>query len=128
VLAAEPDNAKSHEHLGLVHLRLGAWESARDYSQKAVDLDPALADAWNNLGAALYYLGRPQEALTAWEEAVRQDPTQYETLYNIGIKAPELGQMERAKWALRRFIETAPAGRYDQDIEAARQLLDQLGG
>jgi tetratricopeptide (TPR) repeat protein len=127
VLAAEPDNAKSHENLGLVHLRLGAWESARDYSQKAVDLDPALADAWNNLGAALYYLGRPQEALTAWEEAVRQDPTQYETLYNIGIKAPELGQMERAKWALRRFIETAPAGRYGQDIEAARQLLDQLG-
>jgi len=128
VLAAEPDNAKSYEHLGLVHLRLEHWESARDYSQKAVNLDRALADAWNNLGAALYYLGRPQEALTAWEEAVEQDPSQYETLFNIGVKAPELGQMERAKWALRRFIETAPAGRYDQDIVQARQLLSQLGG
>jgi arylsulfatase A-like enzyme/Tfp pilus assembly protein PilF len=128
VLAAEPDNAKSYEHLGLVHLRLEHWESARDYSQKAVNLDRALADAWNNLGAALYYLGRPQEALTAWEEAVEQDPSQYETLFNIGVKAPEFGQMERAKWALRRFIETAPAGRYDQDIVQARQLLSQLGG
>ncbi|MGB5999341.1 MAG: hypothetical protein WBI00_02545, partial [Thermoanaerobaculia bacterium] len=62
------------------------------------------------------------------EEAVKQDPSQYETLFNIGVKAPELGQVERAKWALRRFIETAPAGRYDQDIEQARQLLSQLGG
>jgi arylsulfatase A-like enzyme/Tfp pilus assembly protein PilF len=128
VLTAEPDNATSYEHLGLVHLRLEQWESARETSQKAVDLDRALADAWNNLGAALYYLGRPQEALKAWEEAVEQDPAQYETLFNIGVKAPELGQMERAKWALRRFIETAPAGRYDQDIEQARQLLSQLGG
>ncbi|MGB6851923.1 MAG: sulfatase-like hydrolase/transferase, partial [Thermoanaerobaculia bacterium] len=128
VLEENPDNGKSYEHLGLVHLRLEQWESARDYSRKAVDLVPELADAWNNLGAALYYLGRPLEALTAWEEAVKQDPSQYETLFNIGVKAPELGQVERAKWALRRFIETAPAGRYDQDIEQARQLLSQLGG
>jgi arylsulfatase A-like enzyme/Tfp pilus assembly protein PilF len=128
VLSEDPDNAKSYEHRGLVHLRLQQWEPAREHSQQAVDLDPALADAWNNLGAALYYLGRPQEALTAWEEAVKQDPSQYETLFNIGVKAPELGQMERAKWALKRFIETAPAGRYDQDIKEARQLLSRIGG
>jgi Tfp pilus assembly protein PilF len=93
-----------------------------------VELDPTLSDAWNNLGAALYFLDRPVEALEAWEEAVEQDPLQYETLFNIGIKAPELGRLAQARSALRRFIETAPQRRYATDIEEAQRLLRQLGG
>ncbi len=127
-LAIDPDNAKAHEHLGLVHLRLGDNALALDYSERAVELDPTLSDAWNNLGAALYFLGRPVEALEAWEEAVEQDPLQYETLFNIGIKAPELGRLEQARSALRRFIETAPERRYATDIEEAQRLLRRLGG
>jgi len=128
VLAKDADNAKSYEHLGLAHFRLGDWAPAREYSQKAVELDPSLADGWNNLGAALYYLDRPAEALAAWEEAVERDPTHYETFFNIGVKAPELGRLDTARRALRRFIETAPPARYAEDIEQARLMLGQLGG
>ena len=127
-LVVDPDCARAHEYLGLVHLRLGNSELARESSEKAVELDPTLADAWNNLGAALYFLGRPEEALQAWEEAVVQDPSQYETLFNIGIKAPELGRVDQARVALRRFIETAPERRYAADIEEAQRLLRRLGG
>ena len=81
-----------------------------------MELDPTLADAWNNLGAALYFLGRPEEALQAWETAVEQDPSQYETLFNIGIKAPELGRLDQARGgsaALHRYrSRAAVCGRY----------------
>jgi arylsulfatase A-like enzyme/Tfp pilus assembly protein PilF len=127
-LSVDPANARANEYLGLVYLRLGDSDLARQYSAMAVELDPTLADAWNNLGAALYFLERPEEALGAWEEAVAQDPSQYETLFNIGIKAPELGRLEQARFALRRFIETAPQRRYAADIEEARRILRQLGG
>ena len=127
-LSVDPANARANEYLGLVYLRQGDSDLARQYSAMAVELDPTLADAWNNLGAALYFLERPEEALGAWEEAVAQDPSQYETLFNIGIKAPELGRLEQARFALRRFIETAPQRRYAADIEEARRILRQLGG
>ncbi len=48
-------------------------EAIRLY-QKAVSLHPGLADAWYNLGGALYTAGRPEAARKAFEKALELNP------------------------------------------------------
>ncbi len=52
----------------------GSYSKAVDLYRRAVQLDPALAAAWLNLGNSLYFLGRYQDSLTAYESAIRLDP------------------------------------------------------
>ncbi|HEY7216518.1 MAG TPA: sulfatase-like hydrolase/transferase, partial [Thermoanaerobaculia bacterium] len=61
VLAADADDPKAYEQLGLVELRLGHWPQARDRSQRALELNRGLPLAWNNLGVALYQLDQKDE-------------------------------------------------------------------
>lgn len=128
VLAEEPDNAVAHEHLSLVALRSGAWAAAGRHAQAAVDLDPRLPLAWNNLGVALYNLGRPRESLAAWEKALGLAPENYDLLYNMAVVAAEVGDVPRARAALTRFIDEAPRERYGPDLARARELLRGIGG
>lgn len=49
-------------------------EEALPLSEKAVALDPAASDAWNNLGSLYQFLGRMAEAETAYERAIAIGP------------------------------------------------------
>ncbi len=128
VFAVDPDNAKAHENLGLVYLRLGDFAAARGELEQAVARNERLPHAWNSLGVARYQLDERQAALDAWRRAVEIDPRQYDTLYNLGFKAAELGELEQARWALKRFVDGAPPQRYEPDIRKARLLLRRIGG
>jgi tetratricopeptide (TPR) repeat protein len=127
-LRLDPGSARGLETEGLIQLRRGDWARAREASQRAVEIDPRRADAWNNLGAAYYYLGQGAEAVAAWRQAVDRDPRQFEALFNLGFKALEVGDVELARWALRRFLEVAPGEQYGEDIGAAREMLRRLNG
>jgi Flp pilus assembly protein TadD len=127
-LVRDPEDAKAHELVGLVELRLGHWAQARDASRRAVDRRAGLARAWNNLGVALYQLGRHAEALDAWQKAVEVDPRLFDALFNLGVKAAAHGRPQVARRALERFLAGAPPGRYGPDLARARELLAQLGG
>jgi arylsulfatase A-like enzyme/thioredoxin-like negative regulator of GroEL len=126
VLAADPDNAKAYEQLGLIALRLGHWGESRDRSRRALDLDPRLPLAWNDLGVALYQLQQFAPALDAWQKAVDLKPNLWDALWNLGTKAAEHGRREQARAALERFVAGAPATRYEGDLRRARGLLAQL--
>jgi tetratricopeptide (TPR) repeat protein len=126
VLGRDPDDAKAHELLGLVELRLGHWRQARDASRRAVELRAGLARAWNNLGVALYQLGEFDAALAAWGQAVAREPDLWDALWNLGLKAAERGRPELARPALRRFAAEAPAPPYAAERERARALLLEL--
>ena len=128
VLSRDPDNAKAHEHSSLVHLRLGDWARARVHSERALELDPELSQAWNNLGVALHFQGEERAALDAWEKAVGLDPKEYDALLNLGLRSAALGEIERSRSALRQFVESAPPARYREDIDVARNALRQLPG
>lgn len=130
-LAQAPDDARAHQQMGVVLLRLSRPAEARDRLRRALDIDDKLPVAWNTLGVALYQTGGPAaapEALDAWQRAVALDPRQYQALYNIGLVAGSAGRLSEARTALRRFVETAPAERYGADIQKARGLLREIGG
>jgi Flp pilus assembly protein TadD len=126
ILKDEPDDPKAWEQVGLVELRLGHWEQARDHSRRALELNRRLPLAWNNLGVALYQLGKKAEALEAWQTAVDLQPDLWDALWNLGTKAAEQGRLDQARKALEQFASGAPAARYGPDIEKARAFLRQV--
>ncbi len=126
-LAIDPEDAKALERLGLVKLRQRQWGPSRDASRRAVELNPRLPAAWNDLGVALFQLGDPAGALDAWQRAVDLQGDLWDALWNLGTQAAERNRPEQARRALRRFVEGAPPS-YAADVAAAKDLLRKLGG
>jgi Flp pilus assembly protein TadD len=54
-------------------------------------IDPAHADAHNNLGVALRDLGRPAEAEQSYREALRLRPNYAEAHNNLGMVLNDVG-------------------------------------
>lgn len=126
VFARDPRNPEAHQNLALIALRKRDWSRARKEAQTALDGNEGLHHAWNYLGVALYNLGEPAEAVRAWERAVALAPDDFDLLYNLGLVAAQIGETERARTALERFVADAPRDRYSTDIAKARNLLQRL--
>lgn len=128
VLAVDPRNPVALEQLALVALRRQDWREAERRARRALDIHQSLPLAWNYLGAALYNQARPREALSAWQSALEHDPRLWDALFNVAIVSREVGEIDGAREALRRFVSEAPPGPYTQDIRTARGWLAELGG
>jgi Flp pilus assembly protein TadD len=76
--AAVDDNARSRAkeqvEFGIKVAQSGLWKEAAYRWQKAVELDPTYAAAWNNLGIAYEQQGDFENAGKAYEKAVALDP------------------------------------------------------
>jgi choline-sulfatase len=128
LLAGKPDDARGHELLGMVALRMERPADARAELRRSLELDGKSASAWNTLGVALFRLEGPDAALAAWQKAVALDPTQFDALLNIGLVAAQAGRRAEARTALQKFLATAPADRFAEDRAKARGLLREIGG
>ncbi|NJO76393.1 MAG: tetratricopeptide repeat protein [Leptolyngbyaceae cyanobacterium RM1_406_9] len=65
--------------------------------RRAIQIDPNLAVAYNNLGIALYRQGRLQEAADAYYEAIRLDANLANAYNNLAEVLVELGQPQEAE-------------------------------
>ncbi|MBW8878731.1 MAG: sulfatase-like hydrolase/transferase [Acidobacteria bacterium] len=128
VLAADPGNSRAHQQLGLIEIRQRHWDQARVELQKAVQFNPRLPVAWNNLGVVLYELKQTDAALQAWQTAIDLQPNQWDTLWNLGTKAAQNGRPEQARAALERFVAGAPRKRYGDEVRQAHHYLELLNG
>ena len=52
----------------------GLWKEATYRWEKATQLDPTYAEAWNNLAIGYEYQGRFDDAETAYQHALKLDP------------------------------------------------------
>ena len=66
--------AKSQVEFGIRVAQNGLWKEARYRWEKAVELDPTYAQAWNNLAIAYEHEGKFDEARKAYEKALELDP------------------------------------------------------
>src|SRR5258708_16241454 len=74
--AGERDRGKSKEQVefGIKVAQSGLWNEALYRWQKAVELDPTYAAAWNNLAIAYEHEGKFDEAKNAYDKALQLDP------------------------------------------------------
>jgi tetratricopeptide (TPR) repeat protein len=73
------------------------WESALQYFGKALEIEPNLTEAHNNLGVTLKGLGRLDEAVASYKQAIALKPDYAEAHGNLGNTLQELGRLDEAE-------------------------------
>ena len=72
--ADERSDAKAQVDFGIKVAQNGLWREAQYRWERAVQLDPTYAEAWNNLAIAYEQSGRFDDARKAYETAIKLDP------------------------------------------------------
>jgi Flp pilus assembly protein TadD len=73
-LANERSEAKAQVEFGIKVAQAGLWNEALYRWQKAVQIDPTYAQAWNNLAIAYEHEGKFEDADRAYQKALELDP------------------------------------------------------
>jgi len=138
VLKLDPTNGLAYQNLASMVLRQALASTsptertakvreAETYARKAIDVDPALADAFTTLGVALSTSGRKDEAIASWKRAVELDPAQFNALYNLWFELAKSGRRDEAVLYGRQFVATAPPAFFAPDIARIRAYLGAPG-
>ena len=73
-LASDRSDARQQVEFGILNAQNNLWNEALFRWQKAVEIDPTYAAAWNNLAIAYEHEGRFEDAKKAYEKALALDP------------------------------------------------------
>jgi tetratricopeptide (TPR) repeat protein len=106
-VAARPNSADAHNHLGHVLRALKRDADALASYDKALALDPGNVDALGNRGDVLLVLRRPAEALDCFERILAVAPGHLEARANRGAA---LATLDRHEEALADFDAVLAAG------------------
>jgi len=112
--AARRDPARhptAWNNLGFHLLRLGRPAVAVDALRQAVVLDPVLAEARANYGAALLAIERLGEATVQFEAALRYRPDYIPALGNLGVIRVQQGRQAEARRLFEHVLRLAPGDR-----------------
>jgi tetratricopeptide (TPR) repeat protein/predicted Ser/Thr protein kinase len=90
---------------------------ASEWAARAVEIDPAYADAWQGLGDALANLGMLDEGRRAFEKGIQSSPNSTDAHYSLALLLTELGDAAAAERSARQVLVIEPAH------VAARQCL-----
>jgi tetratricopeptide (TPR) repeat protein len=134
ILALDATNGLAYQNLASMVLRqalASASESDRQqklreaeaHARKAIEVDPALADAFTTLGVILSTTGRKDEAIAGWKRAVELDASQFNALYNLWFELAAAGRRDEAVAYGRQFVSTAPPAFFAPDIARVRRYL-----
>jgi adenylate cyclase len=99
-LEIDPNYARAWALLAVcqadLHCRGRSEESGLESAERALALNPALAEAYAAKGRALAEIGRYEEALAAHEESLRLEPDSSDVRANFGRTSFMLGRHEAA--------------------------------
>jgi Tfp pilus assembly protein PilF len=68
------DDAKAQVEFGIKVAQSGLWKEATYRWEKAVEIDPTYAEAWNNLAIGYEHEGRFEDADKAYQQALKLSP------------------------------------------------------
>lgn len=108
LVAAAPDRAEAHLHLGHALAAEENHAAAAAAFRRATDLDAGSAGGHLGLGVSLHRLGRAEAAVAALEQAVSLDPKSVIAGYNLGNALFDLGRLDAAMAQIERTLEIQP--------------------
>lgn len=134
ILTLDPTNGIAYQNLASMVLRQALasrvdadrrakLQEAEAHARRAIDVDPALADAYTTLGVALSTTGRKDEAIASWKRAVELDASQFNALYNLWFELATAGRRDEAVHYGRQFVATAPPAFFAADLARIRGYL-----
>jgi tetratricopeptide (TPR) repeat protein len=118
--------AEAHTFLGWTYSFLGRYDDAIEECKKAIEVDPAFGNPYNDIGAYLIELDRPREAIE-WLEKATVAP-RYEAPHfpwvNLGRVYEKVGPWEEAIRCYRKALEVTPD--YDEAKQRLKALLARM--
>lgn len=103
------NRAATFVNRGIIHLNRNEDSLALNDFNRAIELQPQLAEAHTNRAAALLYMGQYNEAVAAADHGLQLQPTEPHKAYFIrGAANEELGNASAAYRDYRRASELAP--------------------
>jgi tetratricopeptide (TPR) repeat protein len=115
-----PDKAKLFCYgLGNFYATRKEYGEAIKSYEKAIELKPDYAAAWNNKGSALGDLGRYEEAIACLDKAIEIEPNYAAAWYNRACYKVRNGDTENALADLKNAVEIDKA-----NMELAKQEKD----
>lgn len=123
--AVELDRASpiAHYKKAVAHHALAQIDEAEAGYRRALDLDPSLGKAWNNIGCLRLLRNDRKGAMSAFEQAIAADPQLAEPHSNLAKEHLSAGAIEQALAGWRRAIALAP-GHVDAQLQLCQCLLD----
>jgi len=119
-LERSPDDAAIWTRLGSVYLNRGEKNRAIAAFEKAIHLDPDLAEAYNSLGVILPDSGRAEKTL---REAIRIQPNYPEARNNLANLLSATGRFEEARYHFEAALRINPnytGARYNYAMALSR--------
>lgn len=89
-------------------IKLGRYKKVVAAAERALELEPSSALAYNNLGVALQALDRQEESEQAYRGALEHMPEYPQALSNLGVVLQSTGRKEEAEECYRRVIGLSP--------------------
>jgi len=123
---------------GNEYYRQGNYDSAIAEYNKALQLNPNDASAYNNLGLAYESLGQYQKAIEYLQKSLQLDPNDALAYYNLGVAYGGLGQYQNAIEYFQKSLQLNPnnveaytnlgaayvdLGQYQQAIEYCQKAI-----
>jgi tetratricopeptide (TPR) repeat protein len=123
--SAEPDFSADEWFEWGCELEPGSPEEAIAAYRRAIDIDPAHADAHVNLGRLLHEAGDAAGASPHYEAALTSRPEDATAAFNLGVAQEDLGRLPEALLAYQRAVRLDPENA-DAHFNAAA-LAEKLG-
>lgn len=98
----------ANNQIGMLHLRLGQNDEAREAFQAAIKIDALNGPAHNGLANVLLKEDKPEEAMKELQIALRFDPNQPAALSTLASLISRQGDQERARLVAFRALEISP--------------------
>jgi len=85
-----------------------SWEEAVTAYERALEIEPHYAAAWNNLGLLRHRMAQYDGANECYRRAFEEDPSLAQAVYNLGVVAEDLGDSLSAIFYYRKALEIDP--------------------
>lgn len=97
VLERDPTNARTMALVAQIHREAGRLREAQRLADRALEIEPALPEAWNERGGIALAQGRPDDAIKNFEQALAIKSDLLYVLLNAAQAYAQLGRHERAE-------------------------------
>ncbi len=97
VLAQDQNFAAAYRYFGFIYQAKGDADSALDFFQRVLNLDPENEDAHAKTGFLLASRGKVLEAVPHFQKVIQLNPTDAEAHSNLGVSYLKLNREEMAR-------------------------------
>lgn len=107
-LTVAPSYYPAYNGLGILNVRKGNLDKAREHFHRLLELRPDFADGYNNLANVDAKKGLLESAINLRKKAVRLDPDEPQYRFNLGNDYAKSGNLRKAAEQYEKFLDMQP--------------------